>query len=177
MLPSWTTGSKYRSVQFDQRQKIDYCTGSPAVRWSFCVITVIACSAGVLLVRANVVSSRSFLRPATFDLQSKRGGEGRGLGSAKRHLPEEAVEKQTVRQFFFSQKINCLDKISSVVNYELILAELGISERKSLSIATNNCTQGFTRHNFVNANRHTMVQRCGCFFINGKKWLHQNVIC
>ena len=71
------------------------------MRWSFCVVTVIACSAGVLLVRANIVSSRSFLRPATFDFLSKRGGEGRGLGSAKRHLPEEAVEKQTVRQFIF----------------------------------------------------------------------------
>ena len=53
-------------------------------------------------MRANVVRSCSFIRPATFDLQSKRGG-GRvgGGGSVKRHLPEEAVEKQTVRQFFF----------------------------------------------------------------------------
>ena len=38
-------------------------------------------SAGVLLVRANVISSRSFIQPAMFDLQSKwtvgEGGGGR----------------------------------------------------------------------------------------------------
>ena len=31
--------------------------------------TNLACSAGVLLVRANVISSRSFIRPAMFDFE------------------------------------------------------------------------------------------------------------
>ena len=60
----------------------------------------IACSAGVLLEEANVISSRSFIRPAMFHLELGWtvgvGGEGR----ARRRLPEEAVEKQNTLYLF-----------------------------------------------------------------------------
>ena len=50
----------------------------------------IAFSAGVLLVRANVVSSRSFIRPAVFDLQEEWtvgvGGQRLGCLCADRFL-------------------------------------------------------------------------------------------
>ena len=45
----------------------------------------VACSAGVLLVRANAKSSRSFVRPAIFDLQLEwTVGVGGGGGEEKR---------------------------------------------------------------------------------------------
>ena len=52
----------------------------------------LACSAGVLLVRANVKSSQSFIRPAMFDMQLEGTVGVEGGGSARRHLPEEAVQ-------------------------------------------------------------------------------------
>ena len=51
-------------------------------------------SAGVLLGRANVVSSRSFFRPAMFDLGLEWTVEVEGGERARRHLPEEDVEKK-----------------------------------------------------------------------------------
>ena len=55
----------------------------------------LACSAGVLLERANVISSRSFIRPAMFGLELEWTVEVGGGERARRHLPEEAVEKNT----------------------------------------------------------------------------------
>ena len=54
----------------------------------------LTCSAGVLLGRANVVSSRSFFRPAMFDLGLEWTVEVGGGERTRRHLPEEAVEKK-----------------------------------------------------------------------------------
>ena len=54
----------------------------------------LACSAGVLLGRAKVRSSRSFFRPAMFDLESEWTVEVGGGEMARRHLPEEAVERK-----------------------------------------------------------------------------------
>ena len=56
------------------------------------VIFPLACSAGVLLVRANAKSSRSFVRPAIFDLQLEWTVGVKGGGGEKRRLPEEAVK-------------------------------------------------------------------------------------
>ena len=53
---------------------------------------LVACSAGVLLVRANAKSSRSFVRPAIFDLQLEWTVGVGGGGGEKRRLPEEAVK-------------------------------------------------------------------------------------
>ena len=52
----------------------------------------VACSAGVLLLRANGISSRSFIRPAMFDLLLDWTVGVGGGGGAKRRLPEEAVK-------------------------------------------------------------------------------------
>ena len=52
----------------------------------------LACRAGVLLVRANAKSSRSFVRPAIFDLQLEWTVGVKGGGGEKRRLPEEAVK-------------------------------------------------------------------------------------
>ena len=38
-------------------------------------------------------------------------------------------------------------------------------DRKRYFEATNNCTQWFARHNLFDANLHTLVKRCGCFFV------------
>ena len=54
----------------------------------------IACSAGVLLGRANVISQQSFIRPAMFDLELEWTVGVGGGERTKRRLPEEAVEKQ-----------------------------------------------------------------------------------
>ena len=54
----------------------------------------LACSAGVLLGRANVISSRSFIRPAMFDLELEWTVEVGGGERVRSHLPEEAVEKE-----------------------------------------------------------------------------------
>ena len=54
----------------------------------------LTCSAGVLWGRANVVSSRSFFRPAMFDLGLEWTVEVGGGERARRHLPEEDVEKK-----------------------------------------------------------------------------------
>ena len=54
----------------------------------------LTCSADVLLGRANVVSSRSSFRPAMFDLGLEWTVEVGGGERARRHLPEEAVEKK-----------------------------------------------------------------------------------
>ena len=47
----------------------------------------IACSVGFLLVGANVISSRSFIRPAMFDLELEWtvgvGGAGAGAGAGR----------------------------------------------------------------------------------------------
>ena len=51
----------------------------------------LACSAGVLLERANVISSRSFIRPAMFDLKLEWTVEVVGGEGERRHLPEKAV--------------------------------------------------------------------------------------
>ena len=56
------------------------------------VIFPLACSAGVFLVRANAKSSRSFVRPAIFDLQLEWTVGVKGGGGEKRRLPEEAVK-------------------------------------------------------------------------------------
>ena len=54
----------------------------------------LAYCAGVILVWANVIGSRLFNRPAVFDLELEwTVGEGGGE-RARRHLPEEDVEKQ-----------------------------------------------------------------------------------
>ena len=52
-------------------------------------------------------------------------------------------------------------------------------DRKRYSEATNNCTRKSTRHTLFDANQHTLVKQCGCFFFfhQRKKWLHQNVLC
>ena len=57
----------------------------------------LACSAGVLLERANVISSRSFIRPAMFGLELEWTVEVVGGERERRHLPEQAVEKKNTR--------------------------------------------------------------------------------
>ena len=58
---------------------------------------VIACSAGVLLVLANLTSLPLFIHPAMFDLKLEwvvgAGGRGRGRGRAKRCLPKDTTSK------------------------------------------------------------------------------------
>ena len=56
------------------------------------VIFPLASSAGVLLVRAKAKSSRSFVRPAIFDLQLEWTVGVGGGGGEKRRSPEEAVK-------------------------------------------------------------------------------------
>ena len=46
----------------------------------------LACSAGVLLVRANVKSSQSFIRPAMFDLELEWTVGVGGRGRVRRRL-------------------------------------------------------------------------------------------
>ena len=65
---------------------------NPVQAWIFLFITSIAWSAGVLLVRADAKSSRSFVRPAIFDLQLEWTVGVGGGGGEKRRLPEEAVK-------------------------------------------------------------------------------------
>ena len=61
--------------------------------WILTSISAFACSAGVLLVRANVISSRSFIRPAMFDLKLDwTVGVGGGGG------PREMDEKTPARR-------------------------------------------------------------------------------
>ena len=58
---------------------------------------ILACCTGILLGQANIISSRTFIRPAMFDLGSGwRVGEGGGE-RARRCLPEETVENQNTR--------------------------------------------------------------------------------
>ena len=91
---------------------------------------------------------------------------------------------EAVRQFCFSQERNGFDKTSCAVqNTSWYLLHSIFSKRKSFNIssvnlfenflpfdrkrhlkATNNCTRRFTRHNVFDANWHTLVKRCGCFF-------------
>ena len=54
----------------------------------------VACSAGVLLGR--VLSSRSVFRPAMLDLELEWTVEVGDGEKARRHLPEEAVEKKNL---------------------------------------------------------------------------------
>ena len=56
---------------------------------------VIACSAGVLLVLANLTSLPLFIQPVMFDLKLERvvGAGGRGRGRAKRCLPKDTTSK------------------------------------------------------------------------------------
>ena len=60
---------------------------------------VIACSAGVLLVLANLTSLPLFIHPAMFDLKLEwvvgagGRGRGRGRGRAKRCLPKDTTSK------------------------------------------------------------------------------------
>ena len=54
----------------------------------------LACSAGVLPERANVTSSRSFIRQAMFGLKLEWTVEVVGGERERRHLPEQAVEKK-----------------------------------------------------------------------------------
>ena len=54
----------------------------------------LARSADVLLGRANVISSRSVFRPAMFDFELEWTVEVGDGKRARRHLPEEAVEKK-----------------------------------------------------------------------------------
>ena len=75
-------------------QLVERCTGiaevmgsNPVQAWIFLFITSIAWSAGVLLVRADAKSSRSFVRPAIFDLQLEwTVGVGGGGGEKGRLL-------------------------------------------------------------------------------------------
>ena len=75
-------------------QLVERCTGiaevmgsNPVQAWIFLFITSIAWSAGVLLVRAAAKSSRSFVRPAIFDLQLEwTVGVGGGGGEKGRLL-------------------------------------------------------------------------------------------
>ena len=68
----------------------------------------LACSAGVLLSRANVMSSRSFFRSTMFDLELEWTVEVGGGERARRHLPEEAVERKNtpwlVARHFISRR-------------------------------------------------------------------------
>ena len=50
-------------------------------------------SGGVLLVRANVLSSRSFIWPVMFDLELECTVGVGGGGRARRCLPEEVLEE------------------------------------------------------------------------------------
>ena len=50
-----------------------------------------------LLEKANVISSRSFIRPAMFGLELEWTVEVGDGEKARRHLPEEAVEKKNTR--------------------------------------------------------------------------------
>ena len=58
---------------------------------------VIACSAGLLFVLANLTSLPLFIHPAMFDLKLEwvvgAGGRGRGRGRAKRCLPKDTTSK------------------------------------------------------------------------------------
>ena len=56
---------------------------------------VIACSAGVLLVLANLTSLPLFIQPVMFDLKLEWvvGAGGRGRGRAKRCLPKDTTSK------------------------------------------------------------------------------------
>ena len=98
---------------------------------------------------------------------------------------------EAVRQFFFSQERNGSEKTSCAVIkiradiccnlyfpnenplIYLPLIYLRISvlpfDRKRYLDGTNNCTRRFTRHNVFDANRHTLVKRCGCFFHQQEK--------
>ena len=80
-------------------QLVERCTGiaevmgsNPVQAWIVLFITSIAWSAGVLLVRDDAKSSRSFVRPAIFDLQLEWTVGVGGGGGEKRRLPEEAVK-------------------------------------------------------------------------------------
>ena len=57
----------------------------------------LARSAGVLLGRANVISLWSVFWPAMFDLELEWTVEVGDGERARRHLPEEAVEKKNTR--------------------------------------------------------------------------------
>ena len=62
----------------------------------------VARSAGVYLVRANVIGLRSFIPPAMFDLESEWTTGVGGGERARRRLPEEIVEKQNTPWFSYT---------------------------------------------------------------------------
>ena len=94
------------------------------------------------------------------------------------------LTSETVSHFLLARKVKastkplpqpqmwadiCFNPYSSNENpwVKLPLIDLTIFlpfDRKRYLEATNNCTRRFTRHNLFDANRHTLVERCGCFF-------------
>ena len=58
--------------------------------------------------------------------------------------------------------------VSLTLIYFTIFSFLLFDRRRYFG-ATNNCTRRFTRHNLFDANWHTLVKRCGCFFFHQGK--------
>ena len=111
-------------------------------------------------------------------------------GSAVFRLKQTHVEliSETVRQSFFQEGKKWLwQNLLRVTNMSWNLLHSIFSKQKSLTIAaftlaisrffllfdrkryTNNSTRRFTRHNLFEANRHTLVKRCGRYFHQRKK--------
>ena len=116
----------------------------------------LARSAGVLLGRANVISSRSVFRPAMFDLELEWTVEVGDGERARRHLPEEAVEKKNtcwlVARHYISRR--CAGNQSNWVKLKI----------------------GSTV--FRQKQTHRWVKRWGSFLFSARKeCLRQNLLC
>ena len=88
------------------------------------------------------------------------------------------LTSETVSHFFKSQERKGFDKslpqlqMRADICFTLYFPNenphltifLSFSRNKRYLEATNNCTRRFTHHNLFDANRHTLVKRCGCFF-------------
>ena len=78
-----------------------------------------------LLGRANVISSRSFIRSAMFDLELEWTVGVRGGGRAGRPLPEENVEKQNTHWLVVPHCISDNEQVTNQneLNYQLEVRE------------------------------------------------------